>query len=436
MRGHDSKLVATLALGLAICGFLAAGAFAQSTGAHAPLGGINIGLVNGVPLGKIDKEIALAHRLHAKLVRVEFQWSAFSPSEPGRINAGALNAADRLMVDASAAGIRVIAFVDRTPCWASSAPQALLRSCKPGKLSRANAWPPREASAFGAFAGWLARRYGASALAAIEVWNEPDQANQDYLAGPSKVRHYAELVRAAYPAVKRANSHVQVLAGSLVGSNGVFMQALYRAGIKGYYDGVAVHFYNLTLASLRAFHEVQLANHDETPLWLDEFGWSSCLPAQRIQQEQACVTRKVQAENIANAIRELANTPYVAAETLYKLQDSQQEDFGVLTEGGSRKSSFTALAKALDSSSSAPSHVTLRLRVRHGQVVASGAGPVGDYMKLEAFVGGTLRYRAIFTLNRYNRYTIPLPSVLGTHGLTVRVYQYWLGSGHDVQHSI
>ncbi len=138
-----------------------------------------------------------------------------------------------------------------------------------------------------------------------------------------------------------------MLAGSLVGSNGVFLRALYAAGIKGYYDGLAVHFYNLTLGSLRAIHEVQLANGDNTPLWLDEFGWSSCWPHQKIQQEQACVTPKVQSANITNIFRSLARTPYVAAAMLYKLQDSAREDFGVLNAMGTRKPAFAALAGVL-----------------------------------------------------------------------------------------
>ena len=48
-------------------------------------------------------------------------------------------------------------------------------------------------------------------------------------------------------------------------------------------------------------------------------------------------------------------------------------------------------------------------------------------MQLEAFQGGVLRYRALFTLDRFNRYSIALPSALGTSGLQVRVYQYWAG---------
>jgi hypothetical protein len=52
---------------------------------------------------------------------------------------------------------------------------------------------------------------------------------------------------------------------------------------------------------------------------------------------------------------------------------------------------------------------------------------VGDYMGLEAFLGGVLRYRALFILDRFDRYAIALPGVLGTSGVRVRVFQYWAG---------
>ena len=120
------------------------------------------------------------------------------------------------------------------------------------------------------------------------------------------MQRYAAIVRAAYTAIKQADAAVPVLAGSLVGSNGVFLRALYAAGIKGYYDGLAVHYYSLVLASLRAIHEVQLANGDSRPLWLDEFGWSSCYPKQRIQEEQACVTARIQARTASRPARSSA----------------------------------------------------------------------------------------------------------------------------------
>jgi hypothetical protein len=69
-------------------------------------------------------------------------------------------------------------------------------------------------------------------------------------------------------------------------------------------------------------------------------------------------------------------------------------------------------------------------------VIASGSGPVGDFMQLEAFKGKLLRYRALFKLDRFNRYSITLPSVLGTHALRVRVFQYWSGVGKAAQKRI
>jgi hypothetical protein len=401
-----------------------------------PLGGVNVAAVyGGASPASADREIALARALHAKVVRFEVLWSELEPLGPNQIDPRALAYADRLTSDAAAAGIRVIAMVESSPCWASSAPASLLHACIPGKSSKANAWPPSNPADYAAFVGYMAQRYG-TRLAALEVWNEPDQANQLYFAGPNKPQRYAAILRAAYPAIKQANPNVPVLAGSLVGSNGVFLRALYAAGIKGYYDGLAVHFYSLTLAALRAIHEVQLANGDTTPLWLDEFGWSSCWPRSRIQQEQACVTPQIQARNIADTFRSLARTPYIAAEVLYKLQGSVAENFGVLNATETRKPAFAALARVLSSPFGSPSPVTLSLRRHGGRLVASGSGPVGDYMELEAFQGSLLRYRALFTLDRFNRYSLALPRVLGAGGLRVRVYQYWAGPGRATRHSI
>jgi Cellulase (glycosyl hydrolase family 5) len=400
----------------------------------APLSGINItGASPGDSFAKIDHEISIARQLHAQVVRVAMPWALFEPS-PGQTSAGMLAAANRVMQDASSAHIGVIALVDDTPCWASSAPAALQSACVPGRVGPANAWPPSQASYFGTFVGQLAKRYG-DELTAIEIWNEPDQANQQYLAGPQKPQRYAEMLRAAYPAIKSADPNIKVLAGSLVGSNGAFMQALYKQGVKGYYDGISVHFYNLVLASVRRFHEVQLENQDSTPLWLDEFGWTSCWPRRKTEQEQGCVTRAVQAQNVTNAFRELTQVHYIAAMLPYGLQDVPGEEFGIFGVGGKRKPSYYALARSLQSPFGSPSKLSLKLRVKHGQVVASGSGPVGDYLKLEVLEHGALRFRAIFTLNRFNEFSYALPAALGTKGLTVRVYQYWMSSS-DAQRSI
>jgi Cellulase (glycosyl hydrolase family 5) len=450
LRAHRArrphKVFISLMLGLCILAWLAAAAGyakpvpTQTTpvarlSSTPPLGGVNVVSIGPEPLRAADRAISQAQALHAEVVRTLLPWSEFEPHGPSQIEPRSLAFADRLISDAATAGIRVILLVDSTPCWASSAPAALQRACAPGQSSKANAWPPSSPSSYATFVAFLAQRYGTN-LAAIEVWNEPDQSNEDYFAGPEKPQRYAAILRAAYVAIKQADPNVPVLAGSLVGANGVFLRALYAAGIKGYYDGLAVHFYTLTLASLRSIHEVQLANGDTKPLWLDEFGWSSCWPRYRIQQEQACVTPQTQALNITNTFRSLARTPYVAAEVLYQLEGSTPENFGALNANGTHKLAFGALSRALVSPFGSVSPVTLSLRRHSGRVLSSGSGPVGDYMELEAFQGSRLRYRALFVLDRFNRYSLALPRALGSSGLRVRVYQYWAGPGRGAQRSV
>jgi hypothetical protein len=399
---------------------------ASAHAAATPLGGLNIpGIGHLNSPADADHAIDTASKMHARVVRVDFSWSVFEPDGP-TLEPKTLVRADRLVDDASRAGIKIVATVASTPCWASSQPAVVHGGCAGSRAGAGHSWPPRDAAAYGDFLSALVQRYGTK-LTAIEVWNEPDQSNEAYFAGPEKAQNYARVLRAAYPAVKAANPGVLVLAGSLVGSNGAFLRALYGAGIKGYYDGISVHFYNLTLASLRSIREVQAAAGDTKPLWLDEFGWTSCWPHRKIEQEQPCVTRGTQAVNLRNSLREMARVPYVAAAMVYKLQDSRAEDFGAVTTAGGPKPSFKALSEAFDRPFGSFSGVTLQLRRKGNHLVASGTGPVGDFMQLEAFQGKRLRYRALFTQDRFNRYSIPLPALLGTHQLRVRVFQYWTG---------
>ncbi|HEX3911680.1 MAG TPA: cellulase family glycosylhydrolase [Solirubrobacteraceae bacterium] len=415
---------------------LAAGSTRARTSATPLLGGVNIqGLGAGSTPVDADFEVAQAKALHAKLIRAELPWSVLEPRGAGKLDPRALAYTDRLMNDAAAAGIGVIVLADSSPCWASAAPASIRAKCVPGRGSRAYGYPPAHAADFAAFARTLVERYPTQ-LTAFEVWNEPDQANERYFAGPHKPQRYAALLAAADTAVKQANPKVTVLAGSLVGSNGVFLKLLYKAGIKGHYDGLAVHFYTLSLAALRATHAVQLANGDSTPLWFDEFGWSDCYPRHKIQEEQGCVTAAVQAQNITNMYRALSSTSYVAAAALYELQDGGGDSFGVITSHNGHKPSFTAMSNVLASPFGAVSPVTLSLRKSGGRVLAAGSGPVGDYMRLEAFQGSVLRYRAALSLDRFNRFKLALPKVLGTHNLRVRVYQQWTGPSKAAQRSI
>jgi beta-glucosidase/6-phospho-beta-glucosidase/beta-galactosidase len=189
-------LIATAAAALASSASASETGEAARARPHAPpLLGVNISDVDTDPPANADTDINAAAALHAKVVRTEVTWSVMQPRAAGENDPRALAYLDRLAADAAAHHIRLILLVDSVPCWESSAPAALVRSCK-SKNSSANGWPPKNPADFAALVGFLAGRYGAT-LAAIEIWNEPDHVNERYFAGPEKARKYTELVKLA-----------------------------------------------------------------------------------------------------------------------------------------------------------------------------------------------------------------------------------------------
>lgn len=417
LRLRRGLALATVA---AACG---AAAVLPAVAGAAPLRGIQIAKVGeGNPISDLDNAKALG----AQLVRTEIRWNLLEPSGAGQLDETVLRQADDLMAGARARGLKVLLTVNGTPCWASSAPAALRGGCGSAEERRkAAVYPPADPASYTAIAGFIAERYAAS-LGAFEVWNEPDHVNEAYFAGPDKAQRYAALLKATYPVVKRAAPGLPVLAGSIVGSNGVFLKALYRFGIKGSYDALSVHYYDLVLASLRAIRQTQRANGDSKPLWLAEFGWTSCLP-KRTEGGHNCVDRKAQGANVVDIYRALARTSYVRAAVVYTLQDTTQYAFGVLDRQGRRKPAFVALQRAWARPSGRLRAVSLRVSRAGGRRVASGRGPVGDALQLDVFQGRTLRYKAVFRLDRAGAYRIVLPGFV-RRGMTVRVYQYWSGA--------
>ena len=272
-----------------------------------------------------------------------------SRAAPGRSTPGRSPSPTGSIADAAAAGIHVIMTVDNTPCWASSAPAPLLHELQPRAAERRQRLAARRPRRRTRRSSPTSPRATARALAAIEVWNEPDQANEDYFAGPRQSRTLrggaARGLSRDQGSEPRGGGARRIDRGPQRSSScGRSM----RRGSRASTTASSVHFYTLTLAAVRSIHEVQLANGDATPLWLDEFGWTSCWP-RPIEQEQGCVTEQTQATNLANTVRSLARAPYVAAAVDYKLQDSTSESFGLTSTSGARKPSFAALASAFSS---------------------------------------------------------------------------------------
>lgn len=367
------------------------------------------------------------------ITRIEVSWAELQPTGPGPLDPAALARVDAAVRQATSHGMRVVMFLDRTPCWASAAPDDVRAGCTgPGANgTEVTRYRPADVTTAVPVSVALVQRYAAS-LAAFQVWNEPDQVNEKYWAGPDKVATYVALVKALYGPLKQAAPSVPVLAGSFVGVDGRWLKAMYDAGIKGSYDGLAVQFYDLPLTALRTTHIVQRQNGDATPLWLTEFGYTTCYrkggPA--TDGEHACVTPAVQARNVTDVLAAMRTRPWIKAAIQFEATDQGPDgySFGLLDVRGRAKPVLAAVRKALRSKAR-PTRPKIRLRRSGDHVVLSGTASGTELLLLRAYQGGQLRYRQYVRPSRLRRVSASLPAALGTSRLSVTLGGPWTGRG-------
>ncbi len=404
---------------------------ASGAASATPLYGVQgVEALPWVSSAEADKALDTAQSTHAKVLRVEVSWSTLEPIAAGQRDPAALAAIDHVVAGASARGMKVLLLVDSTPCWASISPSRGTCAGANPNTHDVTRYQPSGTQGFVDVSTFLVQRY-AKDIAAFEVWNEPDQVNQNYWAGPNKVAKYVALTKAVYPAIKRVAPQVPVLAGSFVGGNGKWLKALYAAGIKGYYDALSVHFYDLTLSALSTTRAVQKANGDRKPLWLAEFGFTSCYakggPAFRI--DHACNTRAGQAHNLADTLRSIKKVNWIKAAIVYTLRDqSAAYQFGLLTATGQRKPAFGLVSDIFAGRKVKVTRPKMKLTASKGRVTVAGTASQVEMFTLRVYRSGRLAFRATLRTDRFGAYKIKLPASIGTSQLRARLSGTWTGS--------
>jgi len=286
----------------------------------------------------MDRELDMTRAMGANVIRVDVGWQTLEQGGKGVYSQWYVDKLDRLMAGASARGLKVIATLMLTPCWASSAPDSLKQNCSDGWWDRGvGQYPPNRAADFGDISRWMTGRYGGQ-LAALELWNEPNLTG--FFRADDAPAAYAELVKAGYVGAKQGNASVPVLAGALAQADAPFLNRLYDHGIKGFYDGISIHPYNeqrdpaatieaqyaryTFLAGLQLVRQAQLAHGDTSSIWATEFGWSTCAGG-----STWCVSEAQQAAYTPKAFEMLTNLPYVKAGIVYNLRDKGTDPVGI-----------------------------------------------------------------------------------------------------------
>lgn len=326
-----------------------------------------------------NRQLDLAKDLGSNVVKVDTLWHYLEPDQKGVYDENYLSRIDGFVNGANDRGMKAVLLFRLTPCWATSAPADKKEGCKTPDYY--GPYPPTNAQDYADALSFLVTRYG-DKLAAVEIWNEPDHEGEYYFAGDNKAAEYTKLLKAAYPAVKKANPNVIVLGGSLVGSAGKFLEGMYKAGAKGYYDALAIHFYNLVLASVRSIDVITKKYKDRSPYWVSEFGWSTCKGSK--QAGHNCVDPKTQGRNVQDVMAALRSDKKVKGVILYTTVDDSNYDFGLADAAFGTKPGFATIKKAFKSPGS-PRRVTLS--VSGG--VARGTAPAGDVIVVRSYNPGS-----------------------------------------------
>jgi hypothetical protein len=319
-------------------------------------------LWGNVSSDEMDRQLDEMKRGNVAITRVDVGWASVEQDGKGKINWDYVHKLDHLVDGANARGIKLLLTYFSTPCWASSAPSSLKDGCNGSWWGRdVQYYAPRHASDFADSFGWAVKRYG-SRVYSWEIWNEPNMSYFFHSGDP--VGDYASLVRAGYRAAKDADSRPIIVAGSLADSDFEWTDALYDRGVKGYFDAWSVHPYtadrdplNIHVESPKyslrsgvpAVRKVMHRHGDHKPIWLTEFGYSTC-NVRGAESWQNCVSKDTQARYLKRAFLQMRKWDDVPVAIWFNLKNWSDDpgdrvaNYGLLTADDHEKPAFDAFA--------------------------------------------------------------------------------------------
>ncbi len=244
-----------------------------------PVLGVHTRLTDESDPQKIRRTLSMVRAMGAVWVVEYFPWGYHEP-QPGIFH---WQHSDLVVSEAHRLGLKLIARVDYVPDWARP-PNTNV------KYLTAERWAD-----FGRFLTAFATRYRGLVYGYV-VWNEPNLA-AEWGFRPPDPAEYAGLLRVAYEAIKQADPAARVALAGLAPTversarampDLDFLEAVYRAGGRDFFDAVAVHAYGgvrppndppapdrVNFARLELIRDIMVRNGDGAkPVWVTEAGWN------------------------------------------------------------------------------------------------------------------------------------------------------------------
>ncbi|GIW06649.1 MAG: hypothetical protein KatS3mg060_1454 [Dehalococcoidia bacterium] len=260
-----------------------------------PILGVHTRLTDEVEPWKIQRTMQMVREMGATWVVEYFPWTYVEPAK-GQYDWAHVD----LVVDAAHdEGLTLVARIDNVPPWARPA----------GTTDRYI--DARGIQDYGDFLAAFVRRY-LDRVRHYIVWNEQN-TTMEWGFRPVDPEGYVELLKVAYTRIKEADPSALVLPGALAPTlersrdaldDLVYLQRMYDAGAKDYFDLMNIHSYGLrsppddppspnriNFARAALIREVMVRNGDGEKLaFISEAGWNdhprwtkAVRPAQRVE---------------------------------------------------------------------------------------------------------------------------------------------------------
>lgn len=203
-----------------------------------------------------EQEFELMHQAGISWVRTDFDWTTVKPRQDGPWDFSVL---DATVEKAEQAGINILPILAYDTPWATPAYKHL------------DKWIEYVRNTVSRYHRQL--RYW-------EVWNEPDL--EQFWKDKPNPADYTALLKATYTEIKKIDLELKVLLGGLSGIPYEYIEGIYQAGGKDFFDIMAVHPYRYPNApeqhslkdDLDKLRQLMTRYGDaEKPVWITEIGW-------------------------------------------------------------------------------------------------------------------------------------------------------------------
>ncbi len=334
--------------------------------------GINSDIDWGISRSEVDKTIIQMKDAGVKWVRINANWKDMQYEGRDQYAPWYISQTDYAVSSARAAGIEVLMMVGGpVPYWASGDPA---KYSDASGLHWNNMWRPANYNDYATYFAWVANRYKSQGVHTYEVGNEPDHPT--YWPSGVNAAEYTQMLAATYPRLKQADPAAVVLSAGLSKNDYTYLQAMYNAGARQYFDVLGLHVYTSGTSPTNCWNQPEtgrkgyyafcgisemrttLNNNGDSAkkIWITEFGWTTCACQYGVSEQQ-------QADYLTQAYTQLeTNYPYVEKAFWFSFKNNYwanndpsdyEANFGLMKTDYTKKPAYAAY-KAYGGTTTAP----------------------------------------------------------------------------------